>query len=81
MPSAPWAGTAWIPAVSISGLEGAELEAAKAENRRLWAEYGTGWASQWAGSYDPEDAGKYWGGPDKDNKAMFDFDGNPLESL
>ena len=72
---------AWIPAVSISGLEGAELEAAKAENRRLWAEYGTGWASQWAGSYDPEDAGKYWGGPDKDNKAMFDFDGNPLESL
>ncbi len=72
---------AWIPAVNISGLEGAEREAAIAENERLWAEYGTGWASEWAGSYDPDDAGQWWGGPAMDNKAMFDFDGNPLESL
>ncbi len=72
---------AWIPAVNISGLSGAELEDAKAENARLWEEYGSGWASHWAGEYDPNDAGKWYGGPAMDNKAMFDFDGVPLESL
>ncbi|MBR4071645.1 MAG: Ig-like domain-containing protein, partial [Clostridia bacterium] len=39
------------------------------------------WASSYASSYDPDDAGKYFGGSAVDNQAMFDSQGNPLESL
>ena len=30
---------------------------------------------------DPDDAGVYYGGSSWDNQGMFDFEGNPLESL
>ena len=51
------------------------------ENHKLWEEHGSGWASSYAASYDPEDAGKYYGGSAVDNQALFGPDGRPLESL
>lgn len=51
------------------------------EKSKLWEEYGSGWAASYAKSYDPEDAGVYYGGSSWDNQALFDFNGNPLESL
>jgi len=61
----------WIP------VPGGSYE----ERFPLWEEHGSGWASSFAGSYDPKDAGKYYGGSACDNQALFDFEGNPLESL
>ncbi len=46
-----------------------------------WETHGSGWAASFAGGYDPEDAGKWYGGSAVDNQAMFSFDGQPLESL
>lgn len=51
------------------------------ENSALWEKYGSGWATSYAAAYDPNDAGKYYGGNAVDNQAMFDADGHPLESL
>ncbi len=65
-----WEGT-WIS----SG--GATFE----ENQALWYQHGSGWATPYAGEYDPEDAGKWPGGCAVDNQAMFDATGKPLESL
>lgn len=50
-------------------------------NALLWEEFGSGWASSYAGEYDPADAGVYYGGTAWDNQALFDFNGYPLESL
>ncbi|MCM1307746.1 MAG: glycosyl hydrolase 53 family protein [Butyrivibrio sp.] len=47
----------------------------------VWEEYGSGWASSYSSDYDPDDAGKYYGGSSWDNQAMFDFEGKPLASL
>ena len=62
---------AWIP---VPGNN-------RAERLEKWERYGSGWASSFAGSYDPDDAGKYYGGSACDNQALFDKDGHPLESL
>ncbi|MGM9969243.1 MAG: arabinogalactan endo-1,4-beta-galactosidase [Anaeroplasma sp.] len=51
------------------------------ENKNLWEKYGSGWASSYASEYDPNDAGKYYGGCAVDNQAFFDSSGHPLESL
>ena len=51
------------------------------ENSAVWEKYGSGWASSFASEYDPNDAGKYYGGSAVDNQAMFDKDGKPLSSL
>ncbi len=72
---------AWIPVVNISKLSGDERAAQIEANKALWEEFGSGWASSFAGEYDPKDAGVWYGGSAVDNQAMFDFDGNPLESL
>ena len=66
-----WEG-AWIPVGKAEEL---------AANQKLWETYGSGWASSYAASYDPDDAGKYYGGSSWDNQALFDFSGHPLESL
>ena len=50
-------------------------------NHEKWEKYGSGWASSYAGTYDPEDAGKWYGGSAVDNQAFFDAAGKPLESL
>ena len=64
-----WEGT-WIP-----------VGPAEADNSPIWEAFGSGWASSFAGDYDPEDAGLYYGGCSWDNQAMFDFAGHPLASL
>ena len=51
------------------------------ENHEKWEKYGSGWASSYAAVYDPDDAGKYYGGSAVDNQAFFDPQGRPLESL
>ena len=51
------------------------------ENSAKWETYGSGWASSFAASYDPKDAGQYYGGCAVDNQAMFDPQGHPLPSL
>ena len=65
-----WEGT-WI-SVGTSSWE---------ENHEKWEKYGSGWTSSYAAVYDPDDAGKYYGGSAVDNQAMFGPDGKPLESL
>lgn len=65
-----WEGT-WI-SVGQSSWE---------ENSFLWEKFGSGWATSYASEYDPDDAGKYYGGDAVDNQAMFDACGLPLESL
>ena len=65
-----WEGT-WI------GAGGSTYE----ENRTLWETYGSGWASSFAGAYDPKDAGKYYGGCAVENQAFFDSNGRMLGSL
>ena len=52
-----------------------------AENAALWEKYGSGWASSYAAGYDPDDAGKWYGGCAVDNQALFDAGGQALESL
>ncbi len=64
-----WEG-AWIP---VPGDEAAVAQ--------KWEDYGSGWAASYAKDYDPEDAGKYYGGCAWDNQAMFDAQGHPLDSL
>ena len=51
------------------------------ENSAIWEKHGSGWASSFAAGYDPDDAGRYYGGCAVDNQAMFGPDGRPLESL
>lgn len=70
---------AWIPVQVYEGADNPNqvLE----ENKQIWEKYGSGWASSYAGKYDPKDAGVYYGGSSWDNQAMFDFEGKPLESL
>ena len=52
-----------------------------AQNKVLWERDGSGWATSYAGEYDPEDAGQWYGGSAWDNQALFAVDGTPLESL
>ena len=51
------------------------------ENSAKWEKYGSGWASSFAGGYDPKDAGQWYGGCAVDNQAFFDAGGRVLESL
>lgn len=64
-----WEGT-WISV-------GSDYES----NLKKWERYGSGWASSYSAEYDPDDAGKWYGGCAVDNQAFFDKDGNALESL
>ena len=71
-------------AIGLVYWEGAWITAgggSYAENLALWEEYGSGWATRFAGEYDPNDAGKYFGGSAVDNQAFFDPSGHPLPSL
>lgn len=66
-----WEGT-WIAVGPESDWEG---------NHAKWERYGSGWASSYAGEYDPDDAGKWPGGCAVENQAFFKANGQPLESL
>ncbi|MEP7763599.1 glycosyl hydrolase 53 family protein [Sanguibacter sp. 25GB23B1] len=63
---------AWLPVGTPAQLD---------QNKVLWETHGSGWATSFAGEYDPEDAGEWYGGSSWDNQAMFDATGAPLESL
>lgn len=63
---------AWLPVGPPSELD---------DNRVLWERDGSGWATSYAGEYDPDDAGQWYGGSAWDNQALFGFDGRPLASL
>lgn len=52
-----------------------------AQNRLLWEQFGSGWATSYAGEYDPADAGVWFGGSAWENQALFGYDGIPHESL
>lgn len=65
-----WEGT-WI------GVGGESYE----ENLALWEKHGSGWATSYAGDYDPEDAGQWYGGCSVDNQTFFDANGRAIESL
>ena len=65
-----WEGT-WI------SIGGSSWE----ENSVKWEQYGSGWASSYAGGYDQNDAGKWYGGCSVDNQAFFDQEGKALETL
>ncbi|WP_062386302.1 glycosyl hydrolase 53 family protein [Demequina iriomotensis] len=62
----------WLPVGTPAQLE---------RNKVLWERHGSGWASSFAGEYDPDDAGVWYGGSAWENQALFDFDGTPLPSL
>lgn len=63
---------AWIPVGSVENVE---------NNKVLWEQYGSGWASSYASEYDSHDAGVWYGGSSWDNQGMFDFTGHPLASI
>ncbi|MBR6185142.1 MAG: glycosyl hydrolase 53 family protein [Clostridia bacterium] len=71
-------------AVGLCYWEGAWITvggSSREENSVLWEKYGSGWATSYAASYDPNDAGKYYGGSAVDNQAFFDEKGRALSSL
>lgn len=63
---------AWLPVGTPDELE---------QNRVLWERDGSGWASSYAGEYEPEDAGQWYGGSAWDNQALFAFDGTASDAL
>ncbi len=65
-----WEGT-WI-SVGTNSYE---------ENAALWEKHGSGWASSYAREYDPDDAGKWYGGCAVENQAFFDAQGKVTEAL
>lgn len=74
---------AWITVGDVSGLD-ADSAAYKEKvdaNKKLWESKGSGWAASYAGEYDPDDAGLWYGGSPIDNEAMFHKDGTPTASL
>lgn len=64
----------WEPAWITVGTNSYE------DNLAKWEKFGSGWESSFAGSY-CDDGAKYFGGSSWDNQAMFDKNGNPLQSL
>lgn len=74
----------WEPAWTPVGVweEGSDnADAVLAANKKIWEQTGSGWASSYAGQYDPNDAGVYYGGSAWDNQAMFDHNSVALPSL
>ena len=69
----------WIP-VPVSE-NAVTPEQAWEERFAIWEKHGSGWASSFASSYDPDDAGVWYGGSACDNQALFDAYGHPLPSL
>lgn len=73
--------SAWITVGDTTGLTGDDYDAKVAENTTKWETYGSGWASSYSAQYEPEDAGKWYGGSAVDNQALFAADGSPLASI
>lgn len=71
---------AWIPVQVYDEKEDNANEILE-QNKIIWETYGSGWASSYAGEYDANDAGKWYGGSAVDNQGLFDFNGYPLDTL
>lgn len=71
---------AWIP-VQVYDADADDAAEVLAKNKELWEKYGSGWASSYAGEYDADDAGVYYGGSAVDNMAWFNFDGTPSDMV
>ena len=72
---------AWIPVEYAYDEDGKPDESILASNKTKWEANGSGWASSYAGEYDAEDAGKWYGGSAVDNQAWFDFTGKALDTV
>lgn len=69
---------AWISPYYVYDEDGNADEKLVKQNQEAWEKYGSGWASSYTSEYDPEDAGKWYGGSAVDNQSWFDFDGTAL---
>ena len=69
--------------IGVCYWEGGWIPVPESETKRSekWEKFGSGWASSFSAEYDPDDAGQWYGGCAWDNQAMFDENGNILESL
>ncbi|MDD6157314.1 MAG: glycosyl hydrolase 53 family protein [Lachnospiraceae bacterium] len=76
-----WWESAWITVGDTTGKTGDELTERVDANKALWEAHGSGWASSYSAAYDPNDAGKWYGGSAVDNQAMFAADGSALASI
>ena len=75
-----WEG-AWITVGDVSGLSSTAYSDRLEKNKALWERDGSGWASSFCAEFDPDDAGKWYGGSAVDNQAFFSPDGTVLPSL
>ncbi len=75
-----WEG-AWISVGDTTGLGVKAYSERLENNKKLWEEFGSGWASSYSNEFDPDDAGTYFGGSAVDNQAFFSADGRALPSL
>lgn len=73
--------SAWITVGDTTDLTGYDYDTQVEKNKNLWETHGSGWASSYSTQYEPEDAGKYYGGSAVDNQALFAADGSPLASI
>lgn len=69
---------AWISPYYVYDEDGQADEKLVKQNQEAWEKYGSGWAASYASEYDPDDAGKWYGGSAVDNQSWFDFDGTAL---
>lgn len=69
---------AWISPYYVYDEDGNADDSLVKQNQEAWEKYGSGWAASYASEYDPEDAGKWFGGSAVDNQSWFDFEGNAL---
>lgn len=69
---------AWISPNYVYDEDGNIDENLYRQNKEAWEKYGSGWAASYAAEYDPDDAGKWYGGSAVDNQSWFDFDGTAL---
>ena len=82
MLTAPVAGAAETPVhadINVKAIDGLSPDSIGGRNNadlvKLWNTYGGGWATAAADEYDPNDAGKKWGGSGVGSQALFAFDG------
>lgn len=72
---------AWLGVGNAYNEDGTTNESALNSNKQKWNEFGSGWASDYAGTYDAQAEKWGGGGTNNENASLFDFSGNPLASL
>ena len=75
-----WEG-AWVAVQNAYDKNGNLDENVLKENKSVWETTGSGWASSYSTEYDPEDAGKWYGGSAVENQGFFDADGKVMPSI